>query len=802
MPKDRFFLSGFLALGMIFLPMTRLAGGSRMFLAQNQWLVSRYEKTAIQRSGYDYAPTVMKEESRYRMWWCGSSPTGNPYVDHIWSAESADGLVWNNIRVSLTPAPLALIGDPSVVRVGGTYYMFFTGTYDPRGSGNEIYLATSTDGFSWRKYPSDSAPRPVISLKTTTSGYGIGQPSAIFRQNRFWVYYTDSTPAQPGLFLASSLDGILFSPESQGRRVLDTNSADVKYSPGTGLFLMVHGNLHDRLFVSSSTDGFSWEPYHSWHYLAHSASKNKAFEGCLAGSPTGTIEGWTYYYYASHQGTPGKIEDPLSWDIEAGQLSLSALPSATTVFQFHTDAAPSGDYLFDTLPDTPPFYDYERRAFEVPKVPLAGLIPFYRLYHPGWKSHFYTVSLAEKNNALYYGFLEEGVLGYVSPSSAVGSVPLYRMYHDRGAHFYTTDIQVREQQKAAGFVDEGIACFVWPLTPAASPAPPAVSPGTIRSSPGQVTIEYDLRGIAGSFDARVEISYANRGFQGNNPLAMDPFARVSRFLRGNLGVASQPLDGFPAGLYMVRVVALDEQGRPASLFGESGYFEILPPAPPDQPPFGVIDSPAESAVSDGPLTIHGWALDDRGITSVEVRIDGIAVGNASLGFSRPDVQAAFPAYAGAGLSGYRLETNVSRLSSGTHQILLILVDTSGQSVPVGPRTFSVRNGGNQAPFGVLESPVEGEKIGAQAWVGGWLLDDRELALAELWINGRREQSLAIDSYRPDVAAVFPAYPNAFFSGFGLWLNTASWLPGANILAIRACDRQGLCVDLPPHTVVK
>src|SRR5437588_4128796 len=161
-----------------------LFGGNRVLQVGNRWAHSSYVKTVIVRPGYDYAPTIMAEGNSYRMWWCGSAPTGNPYVDHIWTADSTDGLNWTRFRVAVPPAPLGLICDPSVVHVAGTYYMYFTGTSDAvNGTNNQVYLATSRDGEIWVKYPSDQQPNPVISLPAGTSGYGIGQPSVLFINN-------------------------------------------------------------------------------------------------------------------------------------------------------------------------------------------------------------------------------------------------------------------------------------------------------------------------------------------------------------------------------------------------------------------------------------------------------------------------------------------------------------------------------------------------------------------------------------------------------------------------------------------
>ena len=377
--------------------LTFLTAGNRIFPLQGRWGISVYQKTAVSHAGYDYAPAVLYDDNGYRMWWCGSSPAGNPYVDHIWTANSEDGLNWNNIRIAMSPTPQAMVCDPSVVRLNGLYRMYYTGTNDPTGIGNQIYLATSSDGTAWAKWPDDINPQPVISLPAGAAGYGIGQPSVVYLNGRFWLYYTDTTREGGGTFLASSADGMHFRQENDGHRLLATNSVDVKYSYALQAFVMLHGSSHDKLYFTSSVDGIHWDFMDPARYLALTPGKNKAFEGCMAGSATGTIGSWTYYYYASHFGTPGLIQDPLSWDIDVGRLSFSALPPAGTVFQSVSPYTIAGDHLYDTRLQTPALYDYEYRAFALESSSNFGLAPFHRLYHPQLQDHFYTTDASRED---------------------------------------------------------------------------------------------------------------------------------------------------------------------------------------------------------------------------------------------------------------------------------------------------------------------------------------------------------------------------------------------------------------------
>jgi hypothetical protein len=271
---------------------------------------------------------------------------------------------------------------------------------------------------------------------------------------------------------------------------------------------------------------------------------------------------------------------------------------------------------------------------------------------------------------------------------------------------------------------------------------------------------------------------------------------------GNSGSFRLSLFGYPIGRYQVRYGALDERGAVMGRYSDSRTFNIGPIAPPDSVPFGFIDLPAENAATDGPLSVEGWALDDQGVVRVEVFIDGRSYGDAERGRSRSDVRQVYPSFPNAATSGYRLLTNISALASGPHMILVEFTDTIGQKTLFGPRVVQLVNGGNLAPIGFLDLPQEGSFIGTAVEIGGWALDDRGISRVELIVDGSLVGNAFYGIARPDVAAVFPGYPNAALSGFVSLMNTSGLSAGTHLLVIRIYDVQGLSTDLPARRVVK
>lgn len=139
--------------------------------------------------GHLYAPTVMKSGGNTDCWSCNGVATNGPGGgDHVlymrnWGLEEV--VLCPKLNNELTPISLCQnlyregqqseanrtgdhngVCDPSVIKVGSTYYMYYTA--DPwDGHDNQMFLATSTDGRSWTKYPNNSVPAtPVISFFT------------------------------------------------------------------------------------------------------------------------------------------------------------------------------------------------------------------------------------------------------------------------------------------------------------------------------------------------------------------------------------------------------------------------------------------------------------------------------------------------------------------------------------------------------------------------------------------------------------------------------------------------------------
>lgn len=159
---------------------------------------------ALARGSYDYAPSVM-HDGVYKMWWCGGIAG-----DHVLYAEasSLDG-PWHSHGSSAAgsyddvfqPTGGATFDgahtcDPSVVRMNGTYYLYYGGLALPNAPvlTTMIGVATSKDGMSWtRLNGGNPIIVPVRDYKSVKNDYGAGQPSAIALDGKIYLMFTDTT---------------------------------------------------------------------------------------------------------------------------------------------------------------------------------------------------------------------------------------------------------------------------------------------------------------------------------------------------------------------------------------------------------------------------------------------------------------------------------------------------------------------------------------------------------------------------------------------------------------------------------
>lgn len=237
---------------------------------------------------YNYGPTVLLEGGQYRAWWCSQLPGIGPAGDDILQAAS------NSLDAPFTaaggaPAVPVFAGqpggfdgmhtcDPSVLKVDGRYYLYYTGAAGDHAHGNGIGVASSSDGFAWRR---EAGGKPIVTASREVNRenvYGAGQPSALYLDGWFYLMFTDTTASGAGWngagqFVLRSRNAEFtdqpqalteqgFAPAGakRSRSVVDAFSADWMWVPALDAFAIAHQTAAGTTITFWDRD-FTRHPY-------------------------------------------------------------------------------------------------------------------------------------------------------------------------------------------------------------------------------------------------------------------------------------------------------------------------------------------------------------------------------------------------------------------------------------------------------------------------------------------------------------------------------------------------------------
>ncbi len=101
----------------------------------------------------------------------------------------------------------------------------------------------------------------------------------------------------------------------------------------------------------------------------------------------------------------------------------------------------------------------------------------------------------------------------------------------------------------------------------------------------------------------------------------------------------------------------------------------------------------------------GWALDDNGVQSVDILVDGIIVGRAFYGMSWEGVAARYPNFPDSALPGFGYLLDTSHYLNGLHTVQPQVRSRAGELVLLEPRVIEFTNSETTLlPFGAIDFP--------------------------------------------------------------------------------------------------
>jgi hypothetical protein len=88
--------------------------------------------------------------------------------------------------------------------------------------------------------------------------------------------------------------------------------------------------------------------------------------------------------------------------------------------------------------------------------------------------------------------------------------------------------------------------------------------------------------------------------------------------------------------------------------------------------------------------MNGWAVHESGITKVCVYVDRRRVScTENVNGARPDVRAAWPAFAGSDKSGWQIQLDSAGLAPGEHVLVVQAVSKGGSVQDIGTLNVTV-----------------------------------------------------------------------------------------------------------------
>jgi hypothetical protein len=236
--------------------------------------------------------------------------------------------------------------------------------------------------------------------------------------------------------------------------------------------------------------------------------------------------------------------------------------------------------------------------------------------------------------------------------------------------------------------------------------------------------------------------------------------------------------------------------------------------------FGSFDSPTDGLNgAAGAIAVTGWALDDIGITRVQVYRDPVAgdpapdgtgkipVGDATIvAGARPDVEAAYPTtplnYRAAW--GYMLLTNMlpdqnahtAAGGNGAFRLYAYATDAEGHVTLLGSKGFTADNHGATKPFGTLDTPGQGQTVSGSLTNWGWVLTPQPATVPtdgstiQVFVDGAFRGTAQYNLFRSDIATLFPGYNNTNGAIGVFTIDTTTLSNGVHTIFWVASDNQG------------
>jgi hypothetical protein len=264
------------------------------------------------------------------------------------------------------------------------------------------------------------------------------------------------------------------------------------------------------------------------------------------------------------------------------------------------------------------------------------------------------------------------------------------------------------------------------------------------------------------------------------------------------------------------------------LVADDGPCVQAPAVPNPGQPFGYVDGlRTGSNAASGVVGFGGWALDDDGVTAVDVTVDGVVVGRSLYGGPtnvRADVTKIYPGFPDSAAAGFAFQLDTTNHLNGLHSVSALVLSDSGEVRRLNAVDLEFLNTThNLKPFGVIGFPEQNaEMVGIcdidnpvrrYTVIEGWALDagveinDHGVSWVELMLDGSLLLNTRTDCHhspitgaftncyglpRQDIQERYGSLKDAPRSGYRFVLDIGAliafgWNPGHHELIVRVGD---------------
>ena len=203
-----------------------------------------------------------------------------------------------------------------------------------------------------------------------------------------------------------------------------------------------------------------------------------------------------------------------------------------------------------------------------------------------------------------------------------------------------------------------------------------------------------------------------------------------------------------------------------------------------------LDEPTSNAtVTTDSLSIKGWALNSKGIKSVEAFIDNTSYGTIKYGIKRTDVNKVYPGYPTGDNSGFEGKIDISKLSNGNKTLKVVITGNDG-TVQTINRAITVKKVVLETRS-CLDEPTSNAIVTTDSLsIKGWALNSKGIKSVEVFIDNVSYGTIKYGTRRTDVNKAYPGYSTGDNCGFEGSINISSLSNGNKTLKVVITGNDG------------